>query len=257
MWKQLSAAGMVLLGHLHTHEFAAGGTTDQVGNPWDLERSPGGSSGGSGGRPRGTHGSRCHRHRHRRLASDPIRLLWHVGDQAHARSRLAGRGRAAVVEPRPRRSDGADARRLPGCCSGRWPGPIGARRRPHSMPHRPTGCRSARRRGRWPAFDSPSLRASASVELDADVAAGFERRARRLSESRRLARRAAGARRAGSDVGDDFLDVLTTETPRLPPTFRRGSATATGLRSASGSRRESGARCPARPTSRLRRGDAS
>ena len=40
-------AGMVLLGHLHTHEFAAGGTTDQVGNPWDLERSAGGSSGGS------------------------------------------------------------------------------------------------------------------------------------------------------------------------------------------------------------------
>ncbi len=39
---------MVLLGHLHTHEFAAGGTTDQVGNPWALDRSPGGSSGGSG-----------------------------------------------------------------------------------------------------------------------------------------------------------------------------------------------------------------
>ena len=39
---------MVLLGHLHTHEFACGGTTDQVGNPWSLERSAGGSSGGSG-----------------------------------------------------------------------------------------------------------------------------------------------------------------------------------------------------------------
>jgi aspartyl-tRNA(Asn)/glutamyl-tRNA(Gln) amidotransferase subunit A len=38
---------MVLLGHLHTHEFAAGGTTDQVGNPWALDRSAGGSSGGS------------------------------------------------------------------------------------------------------------------------------------------------------------------------------------------------------------------
>jgi aspartyl-tRNA(Asn)/glutamyl-tRNA(Gln) amidotransferase subunit A len=38
---------MILLGHLHTHEFAAGGTTDQVGNPWDLSRSAGGSSGGS------------------------------------------------------------------------------------------------------------------------------------------------------------------------------------------------------------------
>jgi len=46
-WAGLSNAGMVLLGHVHTHEFAAGGTTDQVGNPWNLELSPGGSSGGS------------------------------------------------------------------------------------------------------------------------------------------------------------------------------------------------------------------
>jgi len=46
-WGRLEAAGMVLLGHLHTHEFAAGGTTDQVGNPWDLDLSVGGSSGGS------------------------------------------------------------------------------------------------------------------------------------------------------------------------------------------------------------------
>lgn len=46
-WARLAAEGMVLLGHLHTHEFAAGGTTDQVGNPWDLSRSAGGSSGGS------------------------------------------------------------------------------------------------------------------------------------------------------------------------------------------------------------------
>ena len=38
---------MVLLGHTHTHEFALGGTTDQVGNPWALDRSAGGSSGGS------------------------------------------------------------------------------------------------------------------------------------------------------------------------------------------------------------------
>ena len=38
----------MLLGHLHTHEFACGGTTDQVGNPWALERSAGGSGGGSG-----------------------------------------------------------------------------------------------------------------------------------------------------------------------------------------------------------------
>jgi aspartyl-tRNA(Asn)/glutamyl-tRNA(Gln) amidotransferase subunit A len=47
VWARLRAVGMVLLGHLHTHEFACGGTTDQVGSPWALERSAGGSSGGS------------------------------------------------------------------------------------------------------------------------------------------------------------------------------------------------------------------
>ncbi|MGA9857965.1 MAG: amidase, partial [Solirubrobacteraceae bacterium] len=44
---RLRDAGMVLVGHTHTHEFAAGGTTDQVGNPWALDRVAGGSSGGS------------------------------------------------------------------------------------------------------------------------------------------------------------------------------------------------------------------
>jgi aspartyl-tRNA(Asn)/glutamyl-tRNA(Gln) amidotransferase subunit A len=46
-WSRLSDRGIVLLGHTHTHEFAAGTTTDQVGNPWALERVAGGSSGGS------------------------------------------------------------------------------------------------------------------------------------------------------------------------------------------------------------------
>jgi aspartyl-tRNA(Asn)/glutamyl-tRNA(Gln) amidotransferase subunit A len=47
VWAALKSAGMVLLGHLHTHEFAVGATTDQVGNPWALDRTAGGSSGGS------------------------------------------------------------------------------------------------------------------------------------------------------------------------------------------------------------------
>jgi aspartyl-tRNA(Asn)/glutamyl-tRNA(Gln) amidotransferase subunit A len=48
VWARLAANGMVLVGHTHTHEFAFGGTCDQVGNPWALDRSAGGSSGGSG-----------------------------------------------------------------------------------------------------------------------------------------------------------------------------------------------------------------
>jgi aspartyl-tRNA(Asn)/glutamyl-tRNA(Gln) amidotransferase subunit A len=46
-YRRLREHGMVLLGHTHTHEFAAGGTTDQSGNPWALDRVAGGSSGGS------------------------------------------------------------------------------------------------------------------------------------------------------------------------------------------------------------------
>lgn len=46
-WTRLRDQGMVLIGHTHTHEFAAGGTTDQVGNPRDVRRVAGGSSGGS------------------------------------------------------------------------------------------------------------------------------------------------------------------------------------------------------------------
>jgi aspartyl-tRNA(Asn)/glutamyl-tRNA(Gln) amidotransferase subunit A len=46
-WARLRKAGVVLVGHTHTHEFGAGATTDQVGNPWRLARLTGGSSGGS------------------------------------------------------------------------------------------------------------------------------------------------------------------------------------------------------------------
>jgi aspartyl-tRNA(Asn)/glutamyl-tRNA(Gln) amidotransferase subunit A len=49
---RLVEAGAVLLGKVNTHEFAFGATTQTVQaktkNPWDLSRSPAGSSGGSG-----------------------------------------------------------------------------------------------------------------------------------------------------------------------------------------------------------------
>ncbi|QWB27036.1 MULTISPECIES: amidase [Streptomyces] len=44
---RLSAAGAVLVGKTHTHEFAYGLTTPQTSNAWDRERVAGGSSGGS------------------------------------------------------------------------------------------------------------------------------------------------------------------------------------------------------------------
>ncbi|MEV6591476.1 amidase [Streptomyces acidicola] len=44
---RLSAAGAVLVGKTHTHEFAYGLTTPQTHNAWDPDRVAGGSSGGS------------------------------------------------------------------------------------------------------------------------------------------------------------------------------------------------------------------
>jgi aspartyl-tRNA(Asn)/glutamyl-tRNA(Gln) amidotransferase subunit A len=51
--RRLKDAGAVLIGKCNTHEFAAGSTTNNpwygpTRNPWALDRSPGGSSGGSG-----------------------------------------------------------------------------------------------------------------------------------------------------------------------------------------------------------------
>ena len=45
---RLRAAGAVLVGKTRTHEFAWGNVTPPTRNPWDLDRVPGGSSGGSG-----------------------------------------------------------------------------------------------------------------------------------------------------------------------------------------------------------------
>jgi aspartyl-tRNA(Asn)/glutamyl-tRNA(Gln) amidotransferase subunit A len=47
VWERLSAAGAGLLGKTTTHEFAYGTASSPTANPWDLRRTPGGSSGGS------------------------------------------------------------------------------------------------------------------------------------------------------------------------------------------------------------------
>ncbi|MFC5994318.1 amidase [Pseudonocardia hispaniensis] len=44
----LEAAGAVIVGKTHTHEFAYGVITPTTRNPWNLDHIPGGSSGGSG-----------------------------------------------------------------------------------------------------------------------------------------------------------------------------------------------------------------
>jgi aspartyl-tRNA(Asn)/glutamyl-tRNA(Gln) amidotransferase subunit A len=46
--ERLKAAGAVIVGKVNTHEFAMNTWTPPTRNPWDTDRIPGGSSGGSG-----------------------------------------------------------------------------------------------------------------------------------------------------------------------------------------------------------------
>jgi aspartyl-tRNA(Asn)/glutamyl-tRNA(Gln) amidotransferase subunit A len=209
VWKRLKAAGMVLLGHLHTHEFAAGGTTDQVGNPWALDRSAGGSSGGSGAAlaarmvpaatgsdtagslriPSACCGTSTIKPTRGRVSlAGAVPLSWsldHAGPMARTladcRLLLAamagpdrGRAESALHTPKPASSRGGASSRLP------------ARARIAVSPR------------------------VMSVELDADVAAGFERA---LDACRDLGATLLEPSMpdVGADVGEDFLDVLTTD----------------------------------------------
>ncbi|WP_328412531.1 amidase [Nocardia sp. NBC_00403] len=47
VWRRLHDNGAVLMGHVHNDEFAIMTDTLQVGNPWNIDESVGGSSGGS------------------------------------------------------------------------------------------------------------------------------------------------------------------------------------------------------------------
>jgi aspartyl-tRNA(Asn)/glutamyl-tRNA(Gln) amidotransferase subunit A len=205
-WRQLAGAGMVLLGHLHTHEFAAGGTTDQVGNPWARERSAGGSSGGSAAA----------------LAARMVPAATGTDTAGSLRIPSACCGTSAIKPTRGRVSlagvvplswsldhAGPMARTLADCrlLLAAMAGPD--RGRAESALHAPSPVRpsAARPLAGVRLGVSPRL---AGADLDADVAAGFDRA---IDACRRLGATLLEPRapEAGSDVGDDFLDVLTTD----------------------------------------------
>ena len=209
VWSRLADAGMVLLGHLHTHEFAAGGTTDQVGSPWARDRSVGGSSGGSAAAvaarmvpaatgtdtagslriPSACCGTSTIKPTRGRVSmAGVIPLAWsldHAGPMARTVSDCV-----MVLEA----MEGPDRGRPGSALNGLRPAPV--RRGNGSQPL--AGVRLA---------VSPRV---PGVELDADVAAGFDRA---VDACRQL-----GATLVeppppdvGSEIGEDFLDVLTTE----------------------------------------------
>jgi aspartyl-tRNA(Asn)/glutamyl-tRNA(Gln) amidotransferase subunit A len=192
VWVALRASGAVLVGHLHTHECAAGGSTDQVGNPWALERTPGGSSGGSAAA----------------LAAGLIPLATGTDTAGSLRIPSALSGTSTIKPTRgalPLRGvfplsgsldhPGPMARTLADCAIAlaalageRAPGP-------------PASLRGAR------LAPSPRL---ALVDSDPDVLEGFERA---LAECRALGAELVEPPppAAALDLAGDFLDVLSTD----------------------------------------------
>jgi aspartyl-tRNA(Asn)/glutamyl-tRNA(Gln) amidotransferase subunit A len=190
VWARLKAAGAVLVGHLHTHECAAGGSTDQVGNPHALDRTPGGSSGGSAAA----------------LAAHMVPLATGTDTAGSLRIPSAISGTATIKPTRgtlPLRGvfplsgsldhPGPMARTLPDCAIA-LEVLAGGRGVSASL----SGARIA---------PSPRL---ALVDADPDVLAGYERALE--------ACRAGGAElieppppAARLDLGSDFLDVLTAD----------------------------------------------
>ena len=138
--EKLTAAGAVLLGKLNLDEFAMGSSNENSAykpcrNPWDLSRTPGGSSGGSAA-------AVAARLVHAALGTDtggsirePASLLRRGRGEADLRPGLAIRGHRLRLLARPGRAAGAErlGRRAHAGRSGR---PRSARPRPP-------------RRGRW------------------------------------------------------------------------------------------------------------
>ena len=206
VWRRLREAGMILLGHLHTHEFAAGGTTDQVGNPWDLTRSAGGSSGGSGAAlaarmvPAATGSD----------TAGSLRIPSACCGTSTIKPTLGYVSTAGVV-PLSWSLDhaGPMARSIPDCrallAAMVGPDPGRAESALHAAVHDP-GPDAGSLAGARIAV-SPRI---VTADLDADVAAGFDRA---LDACRRLGATIVepSAPAAGFDLGDDFLTVLATD----------------------------------------------
>ena len=117
-WPRCKRAGSIVFGKTNLPRWSGDGQSynelfGTTNNPWDLARTPGGSSGGAAAAvAAGLHQLRG-RHRHRRLGPDAVDLLRGVGPQAQLRPdphAAATSTRSAAAGSRPTST-----------CSGRWP----------------------------------------------------------------------------------------------------------------------------------------
>ena len=124
--EKLRAADAVFLGRTNMDEFAMGGSTENSAffptrNPWDLDRIPGGSSGGAAASVAAGMAPPLDRHRHRRLdppARRPVRRHRHEADLWPRQPLRPGRVRQ---QPRPDRPARPARPKMPRCCWKRSP----------------------------------------------------------------------------------------------------------------------------------------
>ena len=252
--RRLRAAGAVIVGKTNVPEleitpFTETPTFGATRNPWDLNRTPGGSSGGSAAGGRGRPRRRRARLRRRRLDPHPRRLLRAVRPQAAARPRSRWRRMhepwhgLSVYGPIARHVADA-ALFLDATGDGEPLAPaVGARR--------PAACGSRSRRSRHAADPRPRPDAEQRGALD-DMAASCCAASATTSASAEIPTTAP----TGVGVHRPLLRAASHDEARARCPTPSGCRAAPRASSASGSadpaRRCSSARAPRRPPTRAR-----
>ena len=202
-------------------------------NPWALDRSPGGSSGGSGAAVAAflcpgatgtdTGGS----------IRSPAACCGIVGPQAHVRAREPARDPSERAEPRPRGPARADGARRRPRCSAPWPATTGTTPRPPTC-RCPTTPREidagigGLRLARCP--DLHFVELDAAVARALDEAAGVARRPRRAVRDGGVPARRRDAGDARGPVARRVHHAAPRAVRRAPRGLRRGAPPADGGR---------------------------